>query len=413
MEDNMEKMERTISSFQYHIYTTMYCSLACQHCFIDSDIRADPTHMSVEEFKRVVDIYAEHFEKSDADKAEVTIIGGEPTTVKASFYLEVMPYLKEKFEATGKFFYSSIVTNFLHTKNLAKFDHMFDSIVTSYEPLRFTDYNAKNNNGKKGDIWLRNVQQWMADGKEVSVSLTTTKDVVEGGMELLDYLHEMGITNFQFNQSVPEGDFLKGLISDEDYAKHLKERKDELLEPVRNRKIFTIHEEKENSVFATFDEESDYMIEMTKWYIKKRQDGHNINVYPIESFVAGLADKVVIDDIACCVNKGLNTRVDGKTTGCASEIGSKEMLSYGNIYEEDLENIVNSDVRNSYVRATKRVKRECVRCEYFKNCSGACMLRAKLWDTSNPDAECHGLRRYLKFLEGNIELIQEVSRNVC
>jgi len=402
-------VDRTISSFQYHIYTTMYCSLSCQHCFIDKKIRQNKESMSVEQFKKVVDVYVEHFSKSDADKAEITIIGGEPTTVPAAFYNEVMPYLKSKFEETGKFYYVSIVTNFLHAANLSKFDHHFDVIATSYEPLRFSEYNSKANADKKSHVWLNNVKEWIEKGKEVSISIATTKDVVSAGTQLLDDLLEHGIRHFQFNMAVPEGEFLRNILKNTNYNDHVESRKEDLLTPVRQRKIFRI--EQENSVFSSFEAEAQYMIDVTKWYLEKRQQGLELWVYPIESYSTGLENKVVIDDIACCVNKGLNTRVDGETTGCATEIGSVEMLSYANIYNSTAQDIIDSPVKKKYMSCTKRVRRECMKCEFYQNCQGACMLRGRLWDSSNPNAECHGLRSYLEYLTNNIDAINGAKIN--
>lgn len=399
-------MKRTITSFQYHIYTTFQCSLSCSHCFVDEDLRNQKSSMTVEQVKHLADVYSKHFAESDVEKAEITIIGGEPTMLSHSFYDEVMPYLRTKFEKTGKFFYISIMTNLLHSSNLEKMWHHFDLITTSFEPNRFTSLNNVANPEKKGDVWLRNLKEWVKKDRPISISIATTKDVLDAGIGLFDELYSIGIKRFQLNPAIPEGEFIKNIINDDSYRIFNEKRRESMISPARRRPVINIINE--NSLFSNYKQESEYMIEATKWLADKIKKGHSVDIYPIQSSLVSIINNQVIDDIACGVDKGLNTRPDGEVSGCSAEMGSKNMVSYGNMWTETLDEIDNSLTKKAYIQSTKQCKSSCISCEFFINCKGGCSLRSRLWNERDPEQECHGLKSYLLYLKDNSLELSEV-----
>ncbi|AKO77789.1 hypothetical protein EN12_22055 [Vibrio cholerae] len=81
----MMNTNQDIKIAQYYFYPTMNCSLSCDHCFIEEAMRHDKKRMSVEQFKIVVDKYAEHFVKSNIQNAEMTIMGGNQHWLMPNF----------------------------------------------------------------------------------------------------------------------------------------------------------------------------------------------------------------------------------------------------------------------------------------------------------------------------------------
>ncbi len=397
-----------MNNFQYHIYPSMKCSLNCQHCFIDKDLLSSKDVMTVEQFKVIADKYASHFKDSRADYAEITIIGGEPTLIHSDFYIEVIPYLRERFKETGKGFMVSIVTNLLHYKNLEKIKHLFDLVVTSYEPARFTSANHVASIDRKAITWENNLDKYLESGNAISISLATTQDVISAGTALLDEFLAKGVKFIQLNTIVPEGKIIENEFGNEFYENYVSGRKEELATPLRNRKKFST----ENiSIIPDYKSESDYFIAVTEWLYDKRKSGVDVNVYPVDSFISGVVYNTEVDDISCCINKGMNVRPDGGVTGCASEIGSKQMLSYGNIFEDDVAAIANSPIKEMHLSMAGRLDKECRKCEFLKNCHGSCMLRARFWNGKEDKVNCHGLKPYMEYIRTHQDRLVELLNN--
>lgn len=391
--------------YQYHIYPTMKCSMLCRHCFIDEEVRKEKKVMTVDEFKTVVDKLSKHFKESDAEIADITIMGGEPIAISPDFYLEVMPYLIQKFTETKKIFQTRIMTNLLHYSNLNKISHLFDLVITSYEPKRFSIENLASNIERKKNIWERNFKNYIQSGRDFSISITTTKDVIDAGEDLLEDFYNKGIKFIQLNLVTPEGSILSNDLGKDYYEKHSKYRLDELSIPLRNRTIIT----KDNlHIIEDYDREAEYFIKITEWFYKKIKSGANISVSPIQSFIRSILKGEIIDDTSCCIDKGLCVRTDGKVSGCAAEIGNENMLSYGNLFTDSVDDIFNSTIKFNHLFMGKRLDKICLSCEFLKNCYGSCMLRSRFWDKTDPKKSCHGLKPYLTYINNNIDRLKEI-----
>ncbi|EJG0766598.1 SPASM domain-containing protein [Vibrio parahaemolyticus O5:K30] len=389
-----------MNNYQYHIYPSMRCSLSCQHCFIDKSLINSKETMTEDQFKIVADKFSSHFKDSKAQFAEITIIGGEPTLIPSDFYHEVIPYLRQRFEETGKGFMVSIVTNLLHLPNLERMRDLFDLVVTSYEPARFTSANMVASIDRKKETWEKNLNIYLESGKPLSISLATTQDVIDAGTDLLDKFLDKGIRFIQLNTIVPEGKIIENEFGNEFYESHVSVRTDDLSIPLRNRRKIVIENAK---IIPDFKSEAEYLIAVTEWLYKKRMDGIDVNVYPVNSFISGVIYNHEIDDISCCINKGMNVRFDGAITGCASEIGSKNMLSYGNIYKDNVQDIANSEAKEMHSSMGSRLDKECRKCEFLSNCYGSCMLRARFWNAKGDKANCHGLKPFMEYIRNHQE----------
>ncbi|MBE4779252.1 SPASM domain-containing protein [Vibrio parahaemolyticus] len=394
----MMNTNQDIKIAQYYFYPTMNCSLSCDHCFIEEAMRHDKTRMSVEQFKIVVDKYAEHFVNSNIQNAEMTIMGGEPTLVDAEFYQEVIPYIRRKFdfEKTGKYAFITLMTNFMHLSKLEKIADLFDFIATSYEPNRFDE--------RKFKVWEQNIKDWVARGKRVVLSFTTTPDVMDKGVELFDYFYDIGVRNFQINNAVPGGSYLEHSMSKDDYAVYLSDKNAEHLKFSRKRKRYSIS----NNMHMGFQAESDYYVLITEWLLNKSKEDGGLRVDPIHGMIADLLHDQELGDIACGSGKGFSTRTDGLVTGCAAEIGNSTPLSFGNIFEDSIVDIENSPVRTQQLFANERLPKTCLACEFVDNCKGGCQQRSRLWDPKS-GLECHGLKSFLSYIQSNNEKLKRIS----
>lgn len=379
---------------QYYLYPTMGCSLSCSHCFIDKDIRQSKMSMSIEDFKHVVDEYARHFTHSNANHAEITIMGGEPTTLKPEFFHSVIPYIRSKFSESGKYYYITLMTNLLHSSCLNKIYEHFDFVATSYEPNRFVNY------PNQRDTWFRNLTSLIESNRQVTLSFTTTKDVIEEGLSLYDYFYDLGVRYFQINKAFPEGELLRNHTDESSYQDYQQKRHAELMKAARSRKIITTFKDREDSLFVPFSIESDYLISVSEWMLSKLNAGQNVRVDPLLDYPLGIYSLSEIGDLACGAGKGFSVRPDGLTTGCAAEIGNIEPLSFGNILVDSIETIEKSEVRKNLLKAQFRIRRECMVCEFIKSCKGGCMLRSRSWDPESLD-DCHGNKKFLEYVKNN------------
>ncbi|MGD1523950.1 SPASM domain-containing protein [Vibrio owensii] len=397
------------STAQFYLYPTMECSLSCHHCFIHEEIRKSKMSMTVEQCKHVVDEYAKYFHSVPDAGAEITIMGGEPSLLKPSFYEEVIPYIREKFNRNGKQGYITLMTNFLHVPALEKTHHLFDFISTSFEPNRFTSYNKSTNLDKKYETWEKNLKGWIDAGRIVTLSFTTTEDVINEGVALFDRFFELGVRYFQINKAYPEGEYLKNIMTEEQAKEHAQFRNDERYKPVRNRKVIKVYDS--NQLFADFEKETQFLIDATKWMTEKINAGVFVSVDPLSRYPEGIRKNHELDDEACGARKGFSVRGDGCVTGCASEIGNKDILSWGNIWEQDLAEIAESKERKDFLNLQKRVSAKCIRCEYYTQCKGGCIIRSRLWDHTK-DGECHSNKGYLKWVDENIDELLIVMEKV-
>lgn len=391
---SIEIIENDIKVAQYYFYPTMKCSLNCEHCFIEEDMRNDDTQMTVEQFKTVVDKFADHFARSNVQNAEMTVMGGEPSLLPAGYYEEVIPYIREKFqfEHMQKYSFITLMTNFMHVGKLKKIDHLFDFVATSFEPARFV------NDERKKDMWLKNLSEWMTEGRRVVLSFTTTADVTRTGTQLFDYFYDLGVRNFQINNAAPGGALLEHSMSNAEYQEHLESKNNQQLEIARKRKVISLN----NNIHVGFEAESEFYRQAAEWLLEKSKTDKKIRVDPIHAMIGNLMDDDELVDIACGAAKGFSVRTDGVTTGCASDIGSSNPLSLGNMFTDDIRDIENCEIRQENLSANDRIHKTCLRCEFVHNCKGGCHQRLRLWDPTS-GKECHGLKTFLTYLRDNEE----------
>lgn len=389
----------------YHLYPTMKCNLDCQHCFLFSDVRKDKRIMTLDEFKTAVDKIALHFKNDDtAEFADVTIIGGEPTTVPARFYEDCIPYLRAKFNEVGKQYLLSIVTNFTNIKGLKKIAPMFDMITTSYEYDRFDAQLISAFNAKKS-IWWKNLDEWIETGHKLGLSISLTKDTSDNVIECLDMLYETGVRYFQFNYMHPDGELLKAMTTNESYEIFQDNRRAILTE----NQPYKAEISGEQTVWGGFEREAKAMKKVLHWYIAKRKAGQEVSVYPIESHANAMSGRGNDDGFLCPSMNSLCVRTDGEVTGCTIESGQRDAITYGNVYTDDLSEIMESKARTDHVSTLNTMGAVCYGCEFYSMCRGNCKFRNTVW-SEDPNDECQGLKSYLLELKDNLDDVTEFAK---
>ncbi|MFS1429456.1 SPASM domain-containing protein [Vibrio splendidus] len=387
----MENTEQTIA--QYCYYPTMNCSLDCGHCFIEKEIRDTKDQMTVEQFKLITDKYVEHYRRTGMSNVEITIMGGEPTLMPNGFYEEVIPHIRESFakEGNSENVFITLMSNFMHMGKLKQIGHLFNFVNTSFEPQRFSEE-------RKRIAWEENVVDWITKGNRTVLTFTTTNDVLERGTELFDYFYAQGVRHFQVVSAVPTGGYLKNRMSKDDYEEYLGDRIDTSTTFARYRKVLTLDDDRHHG----FEAESEYFIKVAKWLLEKKKTDIKVRIDPIHSMLDNTIQGTEINELACGTGKGFSTRTDGLVVGCTAEMGNSNPVTFGNIFEQSMEEIENSDSRQQVLFANERINSICIKCEFNAQCKGGCHQRARLWDFK-AGRECHGMKTFLTFMRDNQE----------
>lgn len=391
---------------QYQIFPTMKCSLSCQHCFIDKELIKSDQSMSIEQFKIVSEKIALHFKQSNSQYSVITIIGGEPTLLSTDYYLTAIPYLRNCFNKTNKKYFIQLVTNLLHYNKYDRIRHLFDCVATSYEPSRFSSLNASTNIKQKGITWRKNLDKCLSENHDLSIGITMTQDVIEQGTKLLDYFTQKGVKALELCLMIPSGKVVENEFGSDFYKNQNYHYKEELLIPVRSRdKIIS----DKLSIIPDFNAETNYLINVTEWFYKQYVNGNTeLEIFPIKDKIRAIRDMesgpVSFSD--CLIKTSLHVRPDGKVSSCESNMGKCNMLSYGNMYTDSIDSIMNSEIRQKHIAMKFRLERECMSCEFLSGCHGDCMIRSKF--KKNDSNNCQGLKPYLLYLRKNIDRLSQI-----
>lgn len=310
--------------------------------------------MTVEKIKKYID--------KTGKSAEIHIIGGEPTMLGLPFYNSVMPKIREILKDNE---YSLVLVSNLLSDDILEIAKKFDVVSTSYEPeTRFLKEATKTR-------WEKSVSCLVDKGINLGATVAMTKQTINHGAEnVIRYLIEdLSIKNIHFGFFIPEGDGLVNI----------------------------------SETMPPFEMTSNFLIEVSKIYID-RYRGNGIYINPVESMIASLHKNVAMNDIVCpIINGSIDINWDGNCNSCLEAGGSLNPQYSGNIYKNEIIEIVEHKNFKKEILFAKRPKKVCFDCEYQSICKGACSVLFKYYDDSSED--CPGFKRWISFLHGkNIQV---------
>lgn len=361
-----------MSTFLYQVNTTRDCNLRCSHCYISSDKKAQSQFMSKDQFEKVFMELASFLSTPYAldrySVAEIHVIGGEPTTLGRAFYDETMPRVREILAPVMQQVKLSIVTNLL-TNDAVHIASLFDHVCTSYEvETRFISVGGRTL-PRLEQIWDKHCNDVRALGKNLTVTTAVTSQAVsKTASALLDDLFSRGFRQLHLGFFIPSGD---GRINKE-------------------------------SVFPSFEQTSDFMIQAADWYLGMRDQHIDLYVNPVESMIEAIYLGEPLDDIVCPIIPGsIDVDWNGETVTCIEAGGEVDAPSLGNIFEQGLTEIISSRAYHREQAKAVIPKPACMDCSELEVCQSACGVLHEQWDGTG---ECPG---YKKFIEYVRYLVQE------
>lgn len=363
-------MEKT---FLFQVNVTRDCNLRCTHCYISSDKKAASKKMTdshfVQTFKQIADfLNRDWVGEKRYNFAEIHVIGGEPTMLGYDFFNESLPMIKEIMSTVKQSYRIGIVTNLVSNESV-KVAALFDEVSTSYEfDTRFILKSGK----EKPELelkWLENVNKLRAIGKDVGLTMAVTKQAVNYGAQyVLNHFYENGFKRVHLGFFIPSGD---GLV----YM---------------------------DSVFPTFSETTNFMIEATKWYLDRRISDPDLFINPIESMIKSIYDDAPIDDIICPIISGsLDVDWDGETVTCIEAGGEIDMKSLGNIFKSSISDVLDSPQYRREKAKAVITKPFCIGCDELTSCQSACGILHEYW---NGKGECPGFKGFIKHVRHEVSV---------
>lgn len=357
-----EKIEKT---FLYQINVTRDCNLRCTHCYIHSDVKANSKKMSSEQLMDIGKGIVEHMKKINYARAEIHIIGGEPTMLGLDFFKHAIPEFKKLVKDNDFTAEVMMVSNLLHP-DIVEMCKKFDRITTSYEvESRFVSLKGVYK-PKLEKNWLENVKKLQEAGIEVGVTTAMTKPVIAYGAErLLNYFYDNGIKQIHFGFFIPEGD---GLVN---YA----------------------------NIMPAFSETSQFLIDSANWYLERREVDKNLWVNPFESMLSAVNSDEPLDDIVCPIISGsIDINWDGNAATCLEAGGATSPEWSGNVFEHSISTITAAEHFMKRVLEASKPQRICHTCEEYRICRSGCGVLFKFFDPVLDD-ECPGFKRFIKFVK--------------
>lgn len=370
------------STFLFQLNVTRRCNLRCTHCYIDSDKKDVSPDWTPEEFFHVIDGICEYLTTDyngprKYSRAEVHVIGGEPSELGIPFFSQVLGYASSAFDALPHEIELSIVTNLL-TPTALEVARMFDTVSTSFEiATRF-------NKPKQQRMWESNVRTLFQEisnipDRKLAVTCAAVRPTVDYGAEnLLNYLFDLGFRHMHLGFFIPSGDGLKNM----------------------------------NDVAVSHEETSQFYIDSFDWYLKKRSE---VWLNPMEGWIKSLRLGKSQDDVVCPIVSGaLDIDGDGNTISCIEKGGELDYDSIGNLFERNdgviasdagafsttVSDILDSPAYLVEVAKANSLNPVCRSCEYQQLCVGNCGVLHGYWDESG---ECPGFKKFIDYVRTNLE----------
>lgn len=360
-----------MKTYLYQINVTRDCNLRCTHCYIHSDVKKISGKMKEEDLIKITNDIVDHMRKIKYDKAEIHIVGGEPTILGLKFFENTIPKVKEILIKNNINHELSLITNILH-EDIIKIALLFDRVNTSWETV------TRFNKPKIETRWKNNLKQIQENNIKHGLTTSITKQAIDLGAEnILNKLYyELNIKKLHFGFFIPSGDGLDNI----------------------------------ETTFPKFHETSKFLIDVTKWYLEHREKDKELSINPIESTIRAIETEEPMDDIVCPIISGsIDIDYNGNAITCIEAGGNLDANFSGNVLETSIKDVTTtSKFIKDVINSTKQNKK-CYGCEFYQICRSGCSVLTKYWDENNSE-DCPGFKNFISFIDNEVKYNNIKSR---
>jgi radical SAM protein with 4Fe4S-binding SPASM domain len=328
-----------INSFTFYFKPTNRCNLCCEHCYVPEDKRMESTDfMSTDQAITILKKIEDYF-KDKCPKVRILFHGGEPMLAGVDFYRKIYEHFK-----------NSSVFDFGFQTNLTLYNSEWDDVITnmfnSYVGTSF-DLTRKTKGGFEDFQRIWEEKYFLFKEKfKVSIEFTVTKVFLSKPIDFwIDFIERHNPDIFSF-----------GWYTD-------------------------VHSKSE--LFVCYNDYLKFIIDFTKHWLNR---GHFLNFKPVRG-IFGITYNPILNkhqfsyDGACmfntfCSDNHLVINPNGEVGICPAL--SANDFNFGNIFKQEIDEILNSKERLQFIAFQKTPPIECLSCNYFVICNTGCPFLRKL-----------------------------------
>ncbi len=346
----------------YFIFTLMpslRCSLNCPHCYLSLEQRRNSAIMSLSDLKIACEKVDAYYENRGIENKVMIFYwyGGEPTEMGIDYFTKATEIINGIFSKDkGYVIKHTILTSLLTIDTNIWFPFFRDNCENHFQ--------SSFDGLMRGKVYVRKWEDKIRQAKDFGLEIGTISVVNQellkvGAKKTLDYLSELKIKEISF---LP----------------------------------FMWNEQNDGKAYDKYapkmNDWSDFMIDISKEYFKRKNEGVYVPEIGQLSFVMHQKEQQSLANIA---GQTLFLLPNGDFVLPDYKNGYQEyMRVFGNILKDDFKTVLNSSERKLYLR--KQVLRdsneECLNCEH----SNKCVM--EFWKKNRENDDCFGGKRYIDWL---------------
>jgi radical SAM protein with 4Fe4S-binding SPASM domain len=365
-------MLKNLSENTITINITRHCSLRCEHCYMEKNIRENEEIMDLKNVYKIIEDSSEYFKFKDSlEEITFDIFGGEIFTASPEYLNSIINKIKTTDFGNKRIVIKSISN--LMNKNIEDYKNFLENVdlmATSY------DISVKRFNSSNYEIWKKNVKFCQDNNIDLTVNVTLTKYIIDKEKEILDELFKNKIFNIHLGYFVP----------------------------------FLTNGESNVHLMPSFEDSSKMYINFHKYMLEKQKENivpENFQYSPLEGMVDCIINDTLNEQSICGMLTTLNIDTNGNVGMCDGFGGTKEIPEkdiMGNIFKQNIYDITNSSKYKKYYFNVMKVHPVCVNCEFQKHCYGSCRILETYYKPT--DKECFGFKKFWEYTKEYTEKIK-------
>lgn len=344
------------------IKPTKQCNADCSHCSSPKEFESNQNKITLEKFETICKKFKDYFN----EHVDFIWHGGEPLLMGSEYYFEAYKIAK-RYIKQPEF---SMQTNLLlyeKEKHKKLFKYIFNgNVATSYD--FFSGFRTINKNTKTyDDLFFKKLQNYKNDSFETPVVISIiNKNSAKNAKEIFEIAD--GNFHIRVNYLYTVGRAKEGRTN------HNKEVDE-------NGKVVGFEDVFDPSYDLSATEYADFLVEMTHLWLNSPSD---TKVLPIFNLLQNYLKQDKGNVGLCpwtdsCNGHFLGIEPNGDIYNCA-DFADIETLKFGNIFNEEASDILNSMASKLMHNRRHKLPDECNSCEYKYACNGGCMRDAILYE---------------------------------
>jgi len=344
---------------------TERCNSNCLYCYVVK--KRNPKTMSYDLLEHVFININEYLKHEQQERFKILWHGGEPLLLGEEFFLQAIKFQEKHCSDTKHRIFHEIQSNLtLLNENFLKiFKEMgIKSIGTSFEPIsNIRGPGTERNSEYYNKLFFKGINILEKNSFRWGFIYVVNK-------RSIGYHHEL------FN-----------------FLSNLKNAKSFSLNPI------VIYGEDKDKIGISPQEYADFIGAIfTEWW---KHRNRYPSIEPFTTYIDYFINKTTVrncEESGRCNSTHVYIGPDGKASHCGRS-GDWEIISYGNIKERSLIDIMQDEQRKRFVkRQTILAEGECKNCRFWDYCHGGCPLESyvKHKDFKHKSYKCEGKKIFLE-----------------